>query len=328
MSDILIISPISIAGELILKGFKKGFEHSGHSVSFMDVREFKGFNCSDFDCVLCYDYGYMVEKSAFNFVLSLLEKNKNIKIIHYFADNPSLKYAHSGDESLEEKFSALCLKYPRNIKPVFWDREYLSEFRGVDSKFFPLCVDCGVYKNLGLEKKYDITFLGRPLGEFRQRILSTVVKNFPDKLKIFSYPEHFKSSICDMKKYLNDFELENYKNSFCGFINTQEELARVYNQTKINLNINLQGEGSLNYRTFEVLACDGFMLCDRRADISALGLDEALVQYDNEDDLVRKISYFLKNDSEREKISARAGKLIYERYNIILKADEILNPVE
>ena len=131
-----------------------------------------------------------------------------------------------------------------------------------------------------------------------------------------------------MKKYLNDFELENYKNSFCGFINTQEELARVYNQTKINLNINLQGEGSLNYRTFEVLACDGFMLCDKRADISALGLDEALVQYDNEDDLVRKISYFLKNDSEREKISARAGKLIYERYNIILKADEILNPVE
>ena len=70
------------------------------------------------------------------------------------------------------------------------------------------------------------------------------------------------------------------------------------------------------------------MLCDRRADISALGLDDVLVQYDNEDDLVRKISYFLKNDSEREKISARAGKLIYERYNIILKADEILNPVE
>ena len=98
--------------------------------------------------------------------------------------------------------------------------------------------------------------------------------------------------------------------------------------SKINHNINRQGERSLNDRTFENLGCGGFLLCDKRDDIKNLDLEDAVVCYEDKNDLIDKIKYYLNNPLERKKVSARARKLIYERYNIISKANEILNIVE
>lgn len=326
MAKILIISPISIAGELILKGFKRGFEGFAHDSEMIDVRDLK--EAFGFDYVLCYDFGYMIKTEARLCVENLIKENKNIKIIHYFADNPSLNYAHSGDIELKEHFFEFCNKYKDNIRLAFWDKKYLNDFSPLKSFYFPICVDCSVYQDYKMPKKYDISFLGRPLGERRQRILSKIIKKFPSKLKIFSYPEHFKRSIYEMRKYLNKDELEAYKESFCGFIIEQEEISKIYNSSKINLNINLQGEDSLNFRTFEVLASNSFLLCDKRRDIENLGLCDVLVQYENEYDLIEKISHYLSYEDERNKICANARKLVCKHYDISARASEILNLAE
>ena len=309
-----------------MRGFKKGFEAAGHSVCFVDVRKLDEPSC--FDYVLSYDYGYMINQNALLTVQKIISMNPKVKLIHYFADNPSLKYAHSGKFELKEKFLEFCNSHKNNIKLVFWDRKFLNDFSGFSSSYFPICVDCEIYKDYGLEMKYDITFLGRPLGGLRQKILSSVVKNFPDKLKIFSYPKHFDESVRTMGDFLNDRELKSYKNCFCGFVQCQEELSKIYNSSKINLNINLQGDNSLNYRTFEVLASKGFLLCDKREDIKSLGLENVLVQYESEHDLINKISHYLSFENERNEIRARARKLASQHYNIGARAGEILNTVE
>ena len=326
MAKILIISPISIAGELILKGFKKGFENGAHYTKMIDVRDLK--EASGFDYVLCYDFGYMISDKARKCVENLASENKNIKIIHYFADNPSLNYAHSGDFELKERFLEFCKKYKDNVRLAFWDKKYLDDFSPLKSFYFPICVDCSIYRDYKMPKKYDITFLGRPLGERRQKILSEIIKKFPSKLKIFSYPEHFKRSIEEMRRYLNEDELEAYRESFCGFIMEQEEISKIYNASKINLNINLQGENSLNFRTFEVLASNSFLLCDKREDIKNLGFCDVLVQYENEQDLISKISHYLSYEDERNKICANARKLVCKHYDIAARAGEILNLAE
>ena len=310
-----------------MQGFKKGFEATGHNVTFVDVREL-GEPTNRVDYVLSYDYGYMVNENAFSTVQKILSVNSNVKLIHYFADNPSLNYAHSGQIDLKEKFFEFCKLHKNNAELVFWDKNFINEFDGINSSFFPICVDCSVYKDYELEQKYDITFLGRPLSDTRQKILSVVVKNFSDKLKIFSYPKHFENSIDGMKRYLNDEEIEKYKNCFCGFVQGQQELSKIYNSSKINLNINLQGENSLNLRTFEVLASKGFLLCDKREDIKTLNLENVLVCYDNEQDLVEKISHYLSYEDERNQIRARARKLVCKHYDIVARASEILNTVE
>lgn len=329
MKNILIISPISIAGEIILKGFKSGFDVLGHNTCLIDVRKLDEQSFAfEPDVVLSYDYGWLISDEAQRTVLNLLERNSSMRIIHYFADEPTLKYAHSGDISLINKFKNFCKQYPKNIELIFWDKKYLDFCSDVKSSYFPICADCSVYKNYNCKKKYDISFVGRPLSDVRQKILAKVVKSFGGRLKIFSYPKHFEKSINDMKQYLNDSELETYEKSFCGFIESPYELSKIYNSTKINLNINLQGDFSLNLRTFEVLASEGFLLHDKRAGIEELGLSDCLVQYENADDLIEKISYYIDAGDERKKISERAGKLIFERYNIIARAGEILNIVE
>ena len=170
--------------------------------------------------------------------------------------------------------------------------------------------------------------MGRPLGGERQKILSEIIKKFPKKLKIFSYPKHFENSIEGMKHFLNDKEMLSYKNCYCGFVESQEELSKIYNSSKINLNINLQGDDSLNYRTFEVLASKGFLLCDKREDLKSLGLEDVVVQYENEFDLIEKISHYLAFENERNEIKARARKLVSQHYDIVARAGEILNTVE
>ena len=309
-----------------MRGFKKGFEAIGHKVSFVDVRYLK--EPFGFDYILSYDYGYMVERNALLTVRKIYSINPKVKLIHYFADNPSLNYAHSGHIELKKSFFEFCQLYKENIELVFWDKKYINDFEGLKSYFFPICVDCDLYKDYGLETKYDITFLGRPLSIKRQKILSLIVKKFPHKLKIFSYPKHFESSLEGVKEFLNDEEIKNYKNCFCGYVQGQEEISKIYNSSKINLNINLQGDNSLNYRTFEVLASKGFLLCDKREDIESLGLKDVVVQYENEHDLIEKISHYLSFENERNEIRARARKLVSQHYDIVARAREILNTVE
>lgn len=329
LQNILIISPISIAGELILKGFYEGFLKLGHKVDFVDVRELKNYESkNEPDFILCYDYGYLILQDAFLKVKKFLEKNKNLKLIHYFADDPFSNYALSFDDSLIQAFKSLLLDCSNNIELYFWDEKFLNSFSEKEGKFFPLCVNCDKYKDWDLEKKYDITFVGRPLGGNREEILAQVVKQFKNKLKIFSYPKHFEKSVELMKKFLNEEELKCYKECFSGYICEQEELSRIYNSSKINLNINLQGENSLNFRTFEVLSSKGFLLQDKRGDVQKLGLFDALVEYDDKKDLIEKITYYLDKRDEREKIALRARKLTCEHYNILSRAGEILNIVE
>ena len=183
MQNILIISPISIAGELILKGFYEGFLKLGHKVDFVDVRELKNYESkNEPDFILCYDYGYLILQDAFLKVKKFLEKNKNLKLIHYFADDPFSNYALSSNDSLIQTFKNLLLDFSNNIELYFWDEKFLNSFSEKEGKFFPLCVNCDKYKDWDLEKKYDITFVGRPLGGNREEILAQVVKQFKNKL--------------------------------------------------------------------------------------------------------------------------------------------------
>ena len=93
-----------------------------------------------------------------------------------------------------------------------------------------------------------------------------------------------------------------------------EKAAEIYSKSLINLNISLNGD--LNLRVFEVLSSGGFLLTDRLSKESGLEMifkdGEHLVCYDNLQDLVEKIRYYLKHPAEARAI-ARKG---YEEYLI------------
>lgn len=300
MRKILIILPKSIAGGLIMNGFAEGFELNKCKVfkkqvdelTFDDIQSFKP------DIILGYDYSFLMDENC----TEIIEKSECKNLLFYFADEPKGKFALGENTHFYNDIK----KY--NPKIYIWDKDFVNEFK--NAEYLPLAITPKKYKTIFDNYKYNITFVGRPLTDLRQEILCQIIKVFKNKLKIFSYEEHFLRSIDEIKekKLLDENDLAVYSNCWQGFIEKEEDLAEIYNSSKINLNINLQGKSSINYRVFEVLASGGFLLTDEREDLNKyFTVSKNLETYKNTEDLIDKIDFYLQNLNIAQKI-AQAGK--------------------
>ena len=96
-----------------------------------------------------------------------------------------------------------------------------------------------------------------------------------------------------------------------------EDMLKVFRHSKIVLNThsNITGEGKGNMRIYEVLGSGSFMLSDDGIYPEHLIAGEDFVTYKNNKDMTEKISYYLKNDKEREEIALNGYKKISKYYN-------------
>ena len=105
-----------------------------------------------------------------------------------------------------------------------------------------------------------------------------------------------------------------------------QQVRQIYQSSRITLNfadsgMQLSG-GSLNHsrqikaRTFEAPGAGGFLLTEENADLgSYFQLGDELVAYNNDEDLVRKIRFYLSHPEERDRI-ARAGHARVQREHL------------
>ena len=321
MKKILNILPNSIAGTLILRGFGAGFRANGMYVLEKDFRELKIEDIKIFkpDMIFGYDYGFLMSENADlrNFIK---ENSDKFKLVHYFADEPGGKLAYVNNPGLFDEFKTL------KATAFIWDKDFLNCFE--NSHYLPLAVNSSAYKPEIREKKiYDISFVGRPLTRKRQEILAVLIKTFGKRVNIFSYERHFLQSLDDMKntQLLNENEMEIYKNAYRGFLTTEKELAEVYQSSKINVNITLQGKSSLNYRVFEVPASCGFLITDYMADLEEnFDISRDLETYRDAEDLVDKIAFYLKNQNIAGRIAISGAVKTAKKHSFTARANTLL----
>jgi len=87
-----------------------------------------------------------------------------------------------------------------------------------------------------------------------------------------------------------------------------EEVAQLYRRSKICLNIHISEHVGVNTRTFEIMGTSSMELVDNKpklAELVDIGTDVAV--YQDIDDLINKIDYYLK-DSNARKIIAESGQ--------------------
>ena len=90
-----------------------------------------------------------------------------------------------------------------------------------------------------------------------------------------------------------------------------EEVAQIYRRSKIVLNINNDVHHSVSPRTFEILATQTFQLMNSgQQSNGTLDFDRDLVQYDDVDDLIRKIDFYLQHDEMRAQIAAHGAESV------------------
>ncbi|MCQ2520310.1 MAG: DUF3880 domain-containing protein [Lachnospiraceae bacterium] len=94
----------------------------------------------------------------------------------------------------------------------------------------------------------------------------------------------------------------------CGQAKTLTEMPKIFNLSKINLNITMRPiQTGLPLRIFDILGCGGFLITNYQAEIPSLfepGVD--LETYSSIEELEDKCDYYLTHDEERAQI-ARNG---------------------
>lgn len=317
MKRILVLSPISIAGKLIMESFASGFEMNKCRVLIKDVDKLKMEDVEFFnpDIIFGYDYSYLMDDDCKKIINSLNCKNH----VFYFADEPESNFATGGKKHLYEELKKI------DATVFVWDKEFTDSFK--KCFYLPLAASPLKYTVDFSGFQHSITFVGRPLTEKRQRILCDLIKTFKQKVNIFCFEKHFLKSIEEIKEknLLDESDLEIYSKCWRGFVKTEEELAKIYNSSKINLNITEQGKSSLNYRVFEVLASSGFLISDEREDLKKyFTVSKHLESYRDIADLIDKIDFYMKNLNIAQKIAQLGHAKCVERHNFSARAKSIL----
>jgi spore maturation protein CgeB len=106
-----------------------------------------------------------------------------------------------------------------------------------------------------------------------------------------------------------------------------KDLRKLFVSSKINLNLTTTPiKTTLTRRPFDVLACGGFVLSDYRQDIkSLLEIDKEIVCFQDEEELKKKISYFLKHPEECRWIVKKGQMRVLREHTYRHRMEEIVD---
>ncbi len=169
-----------------------------------------------------------------------------------------------------------------------------------------------VYKFLDLEPHIDVSFVGARYADRYQFIKSI----HDEKIKIRVYGENWHKNQSKARTLMRyGYHLlgkgSYLPNRILGGYVSDDEMIGVFNMSKINLGFTKCGETHLSetpikqvrLRDFEIPMCGGFYLTEYNEELAEFfEPDEEIVFFKDQEECIDKIKYYLKNNTERERI--------------------------
>ena len=113
-------------------------------------------------------------------------------------------------------------------------------------------------------------------------------------------------------------------------IPTNEFIDTIYNST-INLALAGLGGAEFTFRHLEILSCCSFLMCHNEINQLELPIPikdgKHFVSFQNKEDLLEKINFYLKNDVLRSKISLNGRETLVKYYSPKLHGDFVLKKI-
>jgi len=158
-----------------------------------------------------------------------------------------------------------------------------------------------MYKNLNLPRIYDVGFIGRCYGE-RENFVNTLKRQ---GINIATFGQGWENS-----------------NRI-----SQADLIRIYNQSKISLNLSFVSKGDIvqvKGRDFEAPGCGSLLLTRDTKEIAEYFVPgEEIITYQDANDAADKIKYYLKNEDLREKIAKNGYERVMREHTYEKRFSEI-----
>ncbi len=175
--------------------------------------------------------------------------------------------------------------------------EFFKE-QGIRYVFWlPLACDPELYPKEVLQRDIDVSYIGSlspDEGDKRRKLLSKVAEIFPNNYIGKKWPL---------------------------------EMGEIYSRSKIVVNSAINYD--LNMRVFEGMASGALLITDPADSLQELFEDgKDLVIYQDEEDLIDKIHYYLEHDNERIEIANRGQQKVLQHHTYYHRAKEIVKKVE
>ncbi len=168
--------------------------------------------------------------------------------------------------------------------------------------------------------KYAVShrYIGTHLAvKERELTLSALARHFNVKLYTKSDASHIRTAEKDKKLYV------------CPSVNTLYEMPKVFNLSKINLNITMRPiESGLPLRCFDILGCGGFLMTNYQSEIDDMFvIGQDLEAYSCLEELIDKCAYYLSHESERIAIAKRGYEKVCRSHTHIHRIKEMLSKI-
>ena len=205
-------------------------------------------------------------------------------------------------------FQQRMRRYQHVFAFEYTDIEYAAQTFHIEMTYLPLGYDPLIYYPKEVERDIDVSFIGTPMPH-RVEILERVaayMSNMGGRMYVGGrwYDDRYPWKVRSYRR--------KHPHLFPVLMNqalSPEEVAQIYRRSKIVLNINNNVHRSVSPRTFEILATQTFQLMNRgQQSNGTLDFDRDLVQYEDVDDLIRKIDYYLQHEEEREQIAEHGAQ--------------------
>jgi len=111
---------------------------------------------------------------------------------------------------------------------------------------------------------------------------------------------------------------------------SQQDVPSLYSSVKINLNCTHQDcvdWDVITLRTFEVLACKGFLITDK-VPIAEKTMQDCMVFTEGGNDLTKKIEYYLDNEKERESFAQRGYEYTLQHASLESRMNNLLSYIQ
>lgn len=158
-----------------------------------------------------------------------------------------------------------------------------------------------LYRDLGLDRPYDVSFIGRNYGQ-RQRFVDELAA---EGIKVATFGEGWGGS---------------------GRI-TQTDLVRIYNKSKMALNISFASKGDkyqIKGRDFEAPGCGALLLTQNVEGLERYYVPgEEIATYEDPSDAARQIKQYLGNDTKLREVARRGCERVLREHTYKKRFEDV-----
>ena len=106
-----------------------------------------------------------------------------------------------------------------------------------------------------------------------------------------------------------------------------EDMVKAVNGYKIHFNRNISDD--INFRTFETLGCNTLLFTNYTPDLEKLfNTEKDMVLYKDGNDLLEKLTYYLNNPVEKNKISNSGFETVTSKHTFVNRAKELIKIIK